>query len=103
MGYASIAKLPHDRPLYLLGLIVHERPIKRTPKISFSLDSLPAHGDAAGSARPVAFRMASMSVGPCSGLVRNAFAPDAVLRSRTPASSNAVMTTVGIFLLMRLR
>ena len=60
-------------------------------------------GDAAGRALPVAFKMASMSVGPCNGLVRNAFAPDAVLRSRTPASSKAVMTTVGIFLLMRLR
>ena len=40
--------------------------------------------------------MASISVGPCSGLVRKAFAPDAALRSRMPASSNAVMTIVGI-------
>src|SRR5262249_2086012 len=51
----------------------------------------------------VAFLIAAISVGPCNGLVKNALAPDASLRSRMPASSNAVMTIVGIFLLMRLR
>src|SRR5262245_18357948 len=51
----------------------------------------------------VAFMIASMSVGPCNGLVKNALAPDAALRSRMPASSKAVMTIVGIFLFIRLR
>ena len=37
------------------------------------------------------------------GFVRNALAPDAQLRSRVATSSKAVMTIVGILLLMRLR